>query len=157
MTVEGEIDWTTRYCHMRMHTALHLLCSLITGDVTGGSIGAAKSRLDFNVSGEELDKQRLTTRLQALITDDLPVTAEWISKDELDRQPGLVRTMSVAPPHNGGEVRLIRIGDTRAPVDLQPCGGTHVCRTGEIGAVRIHKIENKGRQNKRIALIFDDS
>ncbi len=144
--VTAEIDWRRRYRLMRMHTAMHLLCSLIEGDVTGGQIGEAKSRLDFNIPDQQIDKEALDARLNDLIAADHPVTVEWITDDELAAQPELVRTMSVKPPSGGGRVRLIRIGD----VDLQPCGGTHVASTAEIGRVRVGKIENKGKQNRRI-------
>jgi len=153
-TVRGEIDWATRHKHMRMHTCLHLLCSLVEGDVTGGSIGADKGRLDFNVTADAIDKDALTQKLNDLIKQDHPVSTEWITDAELDANPQLIRTMSVKPPSGGGRIRLVRIGTKENTVDLQPCGGTHVKSTGEIGAVTIQKVENKGKQNRRISLVF---
>ncbi len=148
--VIAEIDWDRRYRHMRMHTCLHLLCGLIEGDVTGGQIAAEKGRLDFNLPDVRLDKGALTEHLNALIAADHPVAPRWVDDAELARSPELVRTMSVKPPTGSGKVRLIDI----AGVDLQPCGGTHVRRTGEIGAVAIGKIENKGKQNRRVNIHF---
>jgi misacylated tRNA(Ala) deacylase len=150
--VTAEIDWDRRHRHMRMHTCLHLLCAVVTGDVTGGQIGADKGRLDFNLPDTQLDKDAITAALNRLIAEDHPVQPRWISEDELAAQPELVRTMSVKPPSGGGRVRLLDI----AGVDLQPCGGTHVRQTGEIGRVRVGKIENKGRQNRRINILFDE-
>ncbi|MEQ9814276.1 MAG: alanyl-tRNA editing protein [Azospirillaceae bacterium] len=155
--VTAEIDWERRYRHMRMHTAMHLLCSLVEGEVTGGQVGAEKSRLDFNVPSATLDKDALTDALNALIGRDLPVEEQWISDADLAERPELVRTMSVAPPVGQGRVRLLRIGPPDAIVDLQPCGGTHVARTGEIGRLRVAKIENKGRQNRRVNIVFDST
>ena len=144
--VELRLDWQRRYRHMRMHTALHLLCSLISGSVTGGRINADKSRLDFNVPTESLNKSFLTEKLNNLITADYPVFERWIEEKDLD--PKLIRTISVAPPTGTGWIRLIEI-DT---IDLQPCGGTHVLSTKEIGEVDVVKIENKGRQNRRVTI-----
>ncbi len=149
-TVSARIHWERRHRHMRMHTGLHLLCSLVPGDVTGGQIGADRSRLDFNLTAEEKpDKEALTAALMAQVSADHAVETLWITEEEMAAQPELVRTMSVKPPSGGGRVRLLKIGDG---VDLQPCGGTHVRRTGEIGGLQVTKIENKGRQNKRIVL-----
>ena len=151
--VTAIIDWPRRFAHMRMHTALHLLCSLIPGAaVTGGQIGAEKSRLDFDLP-DRPEPAAIEAGLAALIAADHPVTTEWVDDAVLDANPALVRTLSVKPPRGTGRVRLVRIGD----VDLQPCGGTHVARTGEIGAVTVAKIENKGRQNRRITLILGTS
>ncbi len=149
--VTAEIDWERRYRLMRMHSCLHLLCAVVTGDVTGGQIGEEKSRLDFNLPDTQLDKEALTAELNRLVEEDHPVAERWISDEELAANPDLVRTMSVKPPSGSGRVRLLDI----AGVDLQPCGGTHVRATGEIGRVRIGKIENKGRQNRRINIHFD--
>ena len=149
--VEGEIDWDRRHKLMRMHTAMHLLCSLIKGAaVTGGSVGADRSRLDFDLPNPP-PKDEIEAGLNALIDADLPVTIEWVDESVLDTDPGLVRTMSVQPPRGMGRLRLMRIGDS-ALVDLQPCGGTHVSRTGEIGRITVVKIENKGKQNRRIII-----
>ena len=146
--VTATIDWPRRFAHMRMHTTLHLLCSLIPGAaVTGGQIGAEKSRLDFDLPTKP-EPAEIEAGLAALIATDHPVTTEWVDESVLDTNPGLVRTLSVQPPRGTGRLRLVRIGT----VDLQPCGGTHVGRTGEIGTVRVAKIENKGRQNRRITL-----
>jgi misacylated tRNA(Ala) deacylase len=151
--VEAAIDWPRRYAHMRMHTAMHLLCSLIKGAaVTGGSVGADRSRLDFDLPNPP-PKADIEAGLNALIDADHPVRIEWVDEAVLDTDPGLVRTMSVQPPRGTGRLRLMRIGDAEALVDLQPCGGTHVSRTGEIGPIRVQKIENKGKQNRRITIV----
>ena len=147
-TVEVAIDWDRRFAHMRMHTCLHLLCAVVPGAVTGGQIGADRSRLDFNVPSASLDKDELTAALNRLIEGDHPVTYRWIDDAELEANPDLVRTMSVKPPTGSGQVRLVEIEG----VDLQPCGGTHVARTGEIGRVEVVKIENKGKQNRRVVV-----
>jgi len=149
--VEAEIDWDRRYRLMRMHTCMHLLCAVITGDVTGGQVGDGKGRLDFNLPDTQLDKEAIAAALNRLIEEDHPVEPRWIADEELEAKPELVRTMSVKPPSGAGKVRLLEIEG----VDLQPCGGTHVRRTGEIGPVRIGKIENKGRQNRRINILLD--
>jgi misacylated tRNA(Ala) deacylase len=148
--VAAEIDWDRRYRLMRMHTCLHLLCAVVPGAVTGGQISDGKGRLDFDVPGENLDKAAITEKLNALIMADHAVTPRWISDEELAAKPDLVRTMSVKPPTGFGKVRLLDI----AGVDLQPCGGTHIRHTGEIGRVEVTKIENKGRQNRRVNLAF---
>ena len=146
----AEIDWQRRYAHMRMHTCLHLLCALIDAPVTGGSIGAEKGRLDFDVPNPILAKDEITAELNRLIQENHPVSTRWISEAELDAQPELVKTMSVQPPRGSGRVRLLAIED----VDLQPCGGTHVRATGEIGPVRVRKIEKKSRLNRRVIIEF---
>jgi misacylated tRNA(Ala) deacylase len=148
--VEGVLDWPRRQALMRMHTTLHLLCVVLPGAaVTGGQIGADKSRLDFDLPDPPA-REVLEEKLNALILKDYPVSAEWVDEAVLDDNPALVRTLSVKPPRGTGRLRLVRIGDGEIPVDLQPCGGTHVARTGEIGAVKVVKIENKGKQNRRI-------
>ncbi|KAA2211887.1 alanyl-tRNA editing protein [Teichococcus oryzae] len=150
------LDWSRRHRLMRMHTSLHLLCSLIPGaGVTGGQIGADRSRLDFDLA-EPPAKDWLSEQLTALAAADHPVGERWISEAELDANPSLVRTLSVQPPRGAGQVRLVRIGAEDDPVDLQPCGGTHVRRTGEIGRVSVTKLENKGRQNRRVYLVLED-
>ncbi len=151
-TVTAEIDWDRRYKHMRMHTCLHLLCSLIDGGVTGGSIGEVKSRLDFDLPDTALDKEQITADLNRLVTEDHVLSSSWITDQEMSEREDLVRTMSVKPPSGQGSVRLMEI----AGVDLQPCGGTHVKSTGEIGSVRVGKIENKGKHNRRVNVLFDD-
>jgi misacylated tRNA(Ala) deacylase len=151
-TVTARLDWARRYRHMRMHSSLHLLCSLIKGaGVTGGQIGADRSRLDFDLP-EPPTKEWLTEQLNALIAGDHAVSTSWITPEELDANPGLVRTMSVQPPRTGGRIRLVRIGE----VDLQPCGGTHVARTAEIGRVLVTKLENKGKQNRRVYVTLEE-
>ena len=149
--VSAEIDWDRRHKLMRMHTAMHLLCSLIKGAaVTGGSVGADRSRLDFDLHNPP-PKESIEADLNALIEADHPVRIEWVDEAVLDTDPGLVRTMSVQPPRGTGRLRLMRIGEDSL-VDLQPCGGTHVSRTGEIGPIQVVKIENKGKQNRRIII-----
>jgi len=149
-TVNAEIDWDRRHRLMRMHTCLHLLSSIIKGDVTGGQVSDGKGRLDFNLPDTALDKAHITAELNRLVREDHPVLPRWITDEELMAKPELVRTMSVKPPMGSGRVRLLEIEG----VDLQPCGGTHVARTGEIGAVEVTKIENKGRQNRRVNITF---
>ena len=146
------IDWPRRYAHMRVHTALHLMSVVIPLPVTGGAISAEKGRLDFNMPDAPEDKDALADAVNALIARDLPVTQEWITDAELAANPGLVKTMSVAPPSGAGRVRLIGIGQGDDQVDLQPCGGTHVARSSEIGRIRLGKIEKKGRRNRRVTL-----
>lgn len=153
--VRQELDWERRHRHMRVHTALHLLSVVIPLPVTGGSIGADKGRLDFDMPEAPENKDALTDALNALIGRDLWISEQWITDAELDANPGLVKTMSVQPPRGSGRIRLVRIGDEDETVDLQPCGGTHVSRTGEIGRVRIGKIEKKGKQNRRVHLHLD--
>jgi len=143
-----EIDWARRHRHMRMHTALHLLCAVIPAGVTGGQIGADRSRLDFDPGEVVFDKPAIEAALNKLIAEDHPVVPRWVDESELDAKPELVRTMSVQPPRGKGRLRLLDI----AGVDLQPCGGTHVARTGEIGAVVVEKIESKGKRNRRVVL-----
>ena len=151
--IHQKLDWERRYSHMRMHTCLHLLCSLVPKGVTGGSVGAEKSRLDFDLGDSKLDKEVLTQQINQLISTGSEVMSLRISEAELDQQPDLVRTLSVQPPRGSGTVRLIKIEG----IDLQPCGGTHVKNTREIGPVRISKIENKGKRNRRIHLVFDNT
>lgn len=147
--VTAELDWARRYAHMRMHTCLHLLSAALPFPVTGGQVGADKGRLDFFLP-DPPDKEEIAEKLNALIAEDLAVEYEWISDDDLAANPDLVKTMSVKPPSGAGRVRLVRI----AGRDLQPCGGTHVRRTGEIGPVVVRKIESKGKQNRRVVVAF---
>lgn len=151
-TVTARIDWDRRHRHMRMHTCLHLLCALVAAPVTGGNLNAERGRLDFDLPESTIDKDALGARLNALIAADTPTALEWITDAELDANPALVKTLSVQPPRGAGRVRLLNIPG----VDLQPCGGTHVARTGEIGAVRIGKVEKKSRLNRRIHVEFAD-
>ena len=149
-TVTLRLDWPRRHKLMRMHTCLHLLSAVIPAGVTGGQVGEDKGRLDFDIGELVLDRDAIEAQLNALIAADHPVGQRAITDAELDANPGLVKTMSVQPPRGAGIVRLIEIPG----VDLQPCGGTHVARTGEIGPVRIEKIENKGKRNRRVVLAF---
>jgi misacylated tRNA(Ala) deacylase len=150
--VEGAIDWDRRHRLMRMHTAMHLLCSLIKGAaVTGGAVGADRSRLDFDLPSPP-PKEEIEAGLNALVAANHPVRVEWVDESLLDANPALVRTMSVQPPRGSGRLRLVRIGEGEPAVDLQPCGGTHVSQTGDIGPLSVAKIENKGKQNRRIVI-----
>ena len=142
------IDWDRRYKLMKMHTSLHLLCSLVNAKVTGGSVGDGKGRLDFNLDFKP-NKEELKDNLNDLIQGNHDITISWISAQELDKNPNLVKTMSVLPPRTNGSIRMVRIGDN---IDYQPCGGTHVKNTSEIGLVEINKVENKGKLNKRVAI-----
>ena len=148
----GKINWEKRYKHMKMHSALHLMCAVIPLGVTGGQIGYEKSRLDFNDPEKEINKEEIEEKINSLVKDDYEITSEIIDSKILDEQPELVRTMSVKPPQIDGKIRLIKIGN----VDLQPCGGTHVKSTAEIGSIKISKIENKGRMNRRVNIILND-
>ena len=150
--VTQSINWDRRYRHMRVHTALHLLSVVIPLPVTGGSIGTEKGRLDFDMPEAPVNKEELEETLNKLIDCDFAVSTEWITDAELAAKPGLVKTMSVAPPKGAGQVRLVRIGEGENTADLQPCGGTHVRYTAEIGQVRLGKIEKKGKQNRRVYL-----
>ena len=152
-TVVQHLDWVRRWGHMRVHTALHLLTVALPFAVTGGAIAADRGRLDFDMA-DTPDPEAVNAALAALVAADLPVTEEWISEDALDASPGLVKTLSVRPPRGAGRVRLIRIGQGEGTVDLQPCGGTHVARTGEIGAVVLGRTEKKGRMNRRVSLVL---
>jgi misacylated tRNA(Ala) deacylase len=148
-TLEAEIDWDRRHAHMRMHTCLHLVGSVLRYGVTGGQIAADKGRLDFDTQ-DEIDKDAVTAAVNALVAANHAVRSMWITDEELDRQPELVRTLSVQPPRGAGRIRLLDIPG----VDLQPCGGTHVAATGEIGSVVVTKVENKGKRNKRVYVGF---
>ncbi|MEA2812011.1 MAG: misacylated tRNA(Ala) deacylase [Rhodospirillaceae bacterium] len=146
--VRTTLDWDRRLLHMRMHTALHVMSAVIKGNVTGGQVGADKSRLDFNLLGEVPAKEWVTEEINKLIALDRPVMPQWITDEELAARPELVKTMSVRPPMGAGRVRLLAIEG----IDLQACGGTHVARTGEIGRVECIKIENKGKMNRRFVI-----
>ena len=137
---------------MRMHSCLHLLCSLVDGGVTGGSISVEKSRLDFDLKDVTLDKEDLTAGLNRLVEENHCLSASWINDEEMEAQQDLVRTMSVKPPTGTGKVRLMHVEG----IDLQPCGGTHVKASGEIGQVRVSKIENKGKHNRRVNIVLTE-
>jgi misacylated tRNA(Ala) deacylase len=145
-----ELDWDRRYRLMRMHTALHLLSVAFPFPVTGGQIGEDKGRLDFDMPEVPANLAELEAQLNAMVAGNHAITTEWISDEEMAANPGLIKTMKVKPPTGQGRVRLVRIGD----VDLQPCGGTHVANTSEIGPLKLGKIEKKGAQNRRVALLF---
>lgn len=149
-TVVQHLDWATRHRHMRIHTGLHLLTVALPFPVSGGRIGADEGHLDFDIDGTVPAKEEIEEKLNALVVADHAVSTEWITDEELLANPGLVKTMSVMPPMGTGRVRLVRIGD----IDLQPCGGTHVQTTSEIGALVVAKIENKGKQNRRVRIRF---
>ncbi len=153
--VTQSLDWERRHAHMRVHTALHLLSVVIPLPVSGGSISASKGRLDFDMPEAPEDKDALERSLNVLIELDYVVSEGWISDEELRANMDLVKTMSVQPPMGAGRVRLVRIGDEQRQIDLQPCGGTHVARTSEIGRVRLGKVEKKGKQNRRVYLHLD--
>lgn len=146
--VTVEIDWEPRLRRMRMHTALHLLSVVLPYPVTGGSIGTDESRLDFDIPDAGLDKDEITARLNELIAKNATVSGRFITDAELDANPSLVKTMSVQPPRGAGTIRLVEIEG----LDLQPCGGTHVRNTREIGEAIVSQIEKKGRQNRRVRL-----
>ena len=148
----ARINWDKRYKYMRMHSALHLMCASIPLGVTGGQIGYDKSRLDFNDPDKEIKKEELQERINTLTKEDHEITYEYIDSQILKSQPELVRTMSVKPPNIEGKLRFVKIGN----VDFQPCGGTHVRSTKEIGKIKIGKIENKGRMNRRINILIND-
>ena len=151
-TVTAAIDWARRHRHMRMHTALHVMSAVIRGDVTGGQVGAERSRLDFNLGAEVPTKEHVTSEINRLIAEDRPVNPIWISDDELASRPELVKTMSVRPPVGAGRVRLLEIEG----IDLQACGGTHVAHTSEIGRVECIKVENKGKMNRRFIIALPE-
>lgn len=149
-TVTLELDWDRRYRLMRMHTALHLLSAVLPYPVTGGAVNEDDSRLDFDIPDAGLDKDEINAKLNEMIQTDAEVRSRWITDAELEANPGLVKTMSVKPPIGSGHIRLIEI----VGLDLQPCGGTHVKRTGEIGPIRVTTIEKKGKQNRRVRISF---
>ncbi len=154
--IEQRIDWPRRHRLMRMHTALHLLSVVIPLPVSGGAVGDTRSRLDFDMPHPPENPDLLEARLNQMIDDDLLVSETWITDEELAANPCLVKTMSAPPPRGADRVRLVQIGSGLNMVDLQPCGGTHVARTGEIGRLRLGKIEKKGRQTRRVYLHLDE-
>jgi len=146
--VDLQIDWPRRYALMRLHTALHVMSCVVTAPVTGGNIAPDKGRLDFDIDLSLLDAAKIESETNALIARGLDTETVWISDEELDARPDLVKTMSVQPPRGAGRIRLLRIPG----IDLQPCGGTHVRNIGEIGAIRVLKIKNEGKHNKRVEI-----
>ncbi|MEP6020950.1 MAG: alanyl-tRNA editing protein [Paracoccaceae bacterium] len=150
--VRQELDWVRRYNLMRVHTALHLLSVALPFGVTGGSISADRGRLDLDMPDAISDKEAVEKTLNDFVAQDLPITEEWITEAELDANPQMVKTLSVQPPRGKGRIRLIRIGAGDATIDLQPCGGTHVKRTGEVGPLKIGKMQKKGSRNRRVYL-----
>ena len=143
------LNWDRRYRLMRMHTALHLVTVVLPYPITGASVGEDKGRVDFNLP-EVPDAAEVEAKLNALVDAAYPVSAEWITDEELEANPGLIKSMNVKPPMGQGRVRLVRIGD----IDLQPCGGTHVANTRELGRLKLGKIEKKGAINRRITVFF---
>ena len=150
--IKGKIDWEKRYKYMKMHTALHLLCAVVPMGVTGGQIGDAKSRLDFNADANSMNKEEIQEKLNNILKKNHEISYKWVKNEELERNPELIRTMSVKPPKISEKIRLVKIGN----IDLQPCGGTHVRNTSEIGSIIIGKIENKGRMNRRVNISLND-
>ena len=144
--VKGVIDWDHRYRLMRMHTSMHLLCAALPYYVTGGSIGLEKSRIDFDLGEETFEFETLNKIINEFVQQAHPISYQWITNEELDQQPELVRTLSVKPPRTSDKIRLVKIGS----IDLQPCGGTHVANTQEIGEFQFIKYESKGKMNKRV-------
>ncbi|HKU87376.1 MAG TPA: alanyl-tRNA editing protein [Casimicrobiaceae bacterium] len=151
--VAVEIDWARRYALMRLHTALHVMSCVVVAPVTGGNIAPDKARLDFDIDMSLLDAERITRETNALIGRGIATETVWITDEEMDARPDLVKTMSVQPPRGSGRVRLLRIPG----IDLQPCGGTHVANIGEIGAIRVLKIRSEGRRNRRVEIALSGS
>jgi len=151
--VTARIDWELRYRRMRVHSAMHLLSVVLPYPVTGGAVGDGDGRLDFDSGDATFDKADVERRLNALIARDAEILTRWISDEELSDSPRLVKTMLVKPPVGTGRVRLVEI----VGLDLQPCGGTHVARTGEIGRIVVTAIEKKGRINRRVRIALADA
>jgi misacylated tRNA(Ala) deacylase len=145
-----EIDWNRRYAHMRLHTALHVMSCVVVAPVTGGNIAADKARLDFDIDMTLLDAERIAAGTNELIARGVATETVWITDEELDSRPELVKTMSVQPPRGAGRIRLLRIPD----IDLQPCGGTHVANIAEIGGIAVTRIRNEGKRNKRVEIVL---
>jgi misacylated tRNA(Ala) deacylase len=151
-----ELDWERRYKHMRVHTALHLLSVAVPFGVTGGSIGAGTGRLDFDMPVAPENRELIEQALQTFVEMDVVVSEDWIDQTTLDAHPELAKTLTFKPPRGAGRIRLVRIGTLDDQIDVQPCGGTHIGRTGEIGAVWLGKIEKKGQRNRWIYFHLDD-
>ncbi|RFC63240.1 MULTISPECIES: alanyl-tRNA editing protein [Mesorhizobium] len=152
-TLKLAIDWPRRYRLMKMHTACHLLSVIYPFPITGAAVSEDDSRVDFDLSEGDYSKEDATTRLMEMVAANYPVFTRWITEDELAANPGLVKSKNVRPPSGTGRIRLVCIGDN-ATIDSQPCGGTHVAATGEIGQIHIGKIEKKGRENRRFRIRF---
>jgi misacylated tRNA(Ala) deacylase len=151
--VETRIDWNRRYALMRMHTACHILSVVCPYPITSANVGETESRVDFDLPQAGVTKEEITERMMEIISADHPVFARWIEEAELDANPSLIKSKNVRPPRGAGRIRLVCIGED-ALVDSQPCGGTHVLKTGEIGVLHIGKIEKKGRENRRFRIRF---
>jgi len=143
-----ELDWQRRYALMRLHTALHVMSCIVVAPVTGGNIAPDKARLDFDIDIQLLDAEKISHETNSLIKRGVATETVWITDEELDARPELVKTMSVQPPRGAGRVRLLKIPG----IDLQPCGGTHVANIGEIGGIRVLRIRNEGKRNKRVEI-----
>lgn len=152
-TLQMAIDWERRYRLMRMHTACHLLSAICPYPITGASVNEEDSRIDFDLPDASVTKEDVTARLMEMVEADHPIFTRWISDEELAANPALVKSKNVRPPAGTGRIRLVCIGEDAA-IDSQPCGGTHVARTGEVGEIHIGKIEKKGRENRRFRIRF---
>lgn len=152
-TLTGEIDWERRLKLMRMHTACHLLTVVCPFPITGAAVSEDDSRVDFDLPDSGVTKEDVTARLMELVRADHPVFTRWITDDELAANPSLVKSKNVRPPTGTGRIRLVGIGEG-GTIDSQPCGGTHVASTAEVGEIHIGKIEKKGRENRRFRLRF---
>ncbi len=147
-----ELDWPRRHAVMRLHTALHVMSCVVVAPVTGGNIAPDKARLDFDIDMSLLDATVIERETNALIARGVETESVWITDEELDARPELVKTMSVQPPRGAGRVRLLRIPG----IDLQPCGGTHVRNLAEIGGIRVLRIRNEGKRNRRVEIVLSD-
>ena len=152
-TLKAVIDWDRRYALMRMHAACHLLSVVCPFPITGAAVAENDSRVDLDIPDTGYSKEEVTAKLMELVRADHPISIEWITDEQLAANPGLVKSKNVRPPSGTGRIRLVLIGEN-ASVDSQPCGGTHVARTGEVGEIHIGKIEKKGRENRRFRIRF---
>lgn len=151
--ITGHIDWERRYNLMKMHTACHLLSVVCPQPITGASVSENNSRIDFDMSEASVTKEEITEKLMELVNANHPIYSEWISEEALDADPSVIRSKNVRPPRGVGRIRIVCIGE-KSSVDSQPCGGTHVSETGEIGEIHIGKIEKKGKENRRFRIRF---
>lgn len=154
-TIVGHINWERRYKLMRMHTACHLLSVVCPYPITGASVNVDNSRVDFDLSEVSISKEETTQKLMQLINANHPVYTKWINEEELDANPSIIRSKNVKPPRGLGKIRLVCIGENEC-IDSQPCGGTHVTETNEIGPIHIGKIEKKGKENRRFRIRFGE-